>query len=1261
MTFGGLIISAILAIGAAGGTAMQHFNTIGVKNGLSDNYVRDIEQSSDGYMWFATLDGLDRYDGYTFVKYSLSEFGINHDVFGYVREDAGGTLWVKTTEGEMFYYDPSENRLRMDLASRLSPMGITREDVTDLFVDEEGSLWVQSSDSLYSYSYAERRRMSFLLPEQCSAVSSAGGCSYALLKNGDVWMLGQQRRCILSEGTDTPLNGIHGDNKGRLWAYGRVLTYYDPASDAWTSYPLRGLLPEEDFVRTMADVGEDLWFGTDRSGVYVLDESLVLKQMFRYEPDLESSIPGNHINCILFRNGIIWMGVGYKGIVYAEEKPLDVRRYRTGISENIGSFAEDGSGRLLVGFDGRGLMVTDPADGSPTGGSRYADGLNIVDCWTDRNGTVYFCTYGNGVYSWDGSIHSLSGNNRRFHRITDKSQVIRGDRTGRLWIGTYHNGIVRLDPDGNMEQYTTDNSDLLSDSIISMTDPSSGGTIYTCTREGLYAITTEQQPGVTLLDNSIRQLSCLCLDGRGILWIGSTDGLYYIDWKRDPEPQRLTVADGLSHNHILGICEDGFGHIWATTYDGVNNIFILDDPMADHVTVRCYPYFAEDGIGEGMFNPNAIYCTSDGLVLMGLGDNIISVRPELYPPVSKAQAITITQVLLSGDPVPPAVLQEGKPLRMKFYDRLWVEVSTMDYHGHLTRFEYRVDNQKDWVLMTGNALYINMPKSGRHSLEIRPVSSNPGIPSAHLDLCVSPPFYRSALAITAYILLLLGGLLYAIHRVREHNRKRIEAERQRANEAKFQFFTNVSHDLRTPLTLIISPLQQLIHKHRGQPLAGNLEQIQQTAKMLLNEIDQILDFKQINGELSFNPTYGNLSRFVEETCRAYVSIVKENPDALTLDVGATPVMTSFDTAKMGRILYNLVGNAFKYGGDDCKVTVSVAQEDGRALVRVADNGPGISDKAKAHIFERFYREEKKPAVGNGIGLNIVQEFVRLHGGEVTVSDNQPHGSVFTVSLPIREEVKPLPASAKEEKREGRLRILNAEDNPAFRHFVTECLSSEYDVTEASNGREALALLESGPYDLILSDVLMPEMGGRELCRALRADIRYASIPIILLTALHGKEQERENLKAGADDSLEKPFDVETLHLRIAKLLKAKAASAPEAPEWQGSRSDRELLARISAELEEHLTDSEYGVEALCESLNISRSVLYKRIMALTGIAPLAYIRKLRLEKGRALLEGGETSISQVAWSVGFSPKQFSRHFRDEYGCLPTEYLQHLRK
>ena len=489
-------------------------------------------------------------------------------------------------------------------------------------------------------------------------------------------------------------------------------------------------------------------------------------------------------------------------------------------------------------------------------------------------------------------------------------------------------------------------------------------------------------------------------------------------------------------------------------------------------------------------------------------------------------------------------------------------------------------------------------------------------------------------------------------------------------EAKMQFFTDISHDLRTPLSMIITPLEQMMHSGEGQAFEKEMEQIDRNAKALLDEIDLILDFKQVSGGTpSFKPAFGDIARFTGETCRTYAGIVRLDDAELKTDTGTAPIMTLFDRDKYRRILHNLLSNAFKYGRKDgvrTVVSVTVREEDGQAVIRVADNGPGISDKSKSRIFDRFYREGGKDIPGSGIGLNIVQEYVRLHNGTVSISDNEPNGCVFTVSIPIRNEGLGQTTETKslaDMSSSNRNHILVVEDNPDFRAFVSRNLSSWYDITEATNGREALDLVRSGDFDLILSDVVMPEMDGRELCRSVRADIRIAGTPVILMTAVHGKEAELENLKAGADDTLGKPFDIETLRLRISNLLKRSASKAADKPgtAWRGSKEDRELLERIRKEIEEHMQENDYNIEELSSALNISRSVLYKRLITLTGESPIEYIRSIRLKKGKEMIENGETSVSQIAWSVGYTPKQFSRNFKAEYGCLPSEYLKHLKE
>ena len=520
----------------------------------------------------------------------------------------------------------------------------------------------------------------------------------------------------------------------------------------------------------------------------------------------------------------------------------------------------------------------------------------------------------------------------------------------------------------------------------------------------------------------------------------------------------------------------------------------------------------------------------------------------------------------------------------------------------------------------------------------------------------------------AYILcglLLLCIILYLLHLYGlRKSRQRLEAERQRMNDLKLRVFTNLSHDLRTPMSMIITPLDQIMREHAGEPVAQELEKVLRSAHVLMDEIDQLLDFKQLKlKNASFHPAYGDIAAFTSEVCKSYRDIVGKDGDSLIVDESSGPVMTGFDREQMKRILYNIIGNAFKYRRreETVSVRVSVTEEDDSAVIRISDNGKGISDKAKQHLFERFFKEDTEEATGNGLGLNIAREFVKQHDGEITVGDNTPSGCVFTVRIPLNSEMKPKYPDGKRAERTGRPFILNVEENPEFRLYVCEHLSLKYDVVNASSGNEALELVKHNDFNLIICDQSLPDLDGREFCRALRADIRYANTPIIILTTAHGEEASLENLRAGADDTLEKPVATESLILRIERLLKRKGAliGYTDAAGHKISRADRELLDRITAEIEENLQESEYTIEALCSTLGMSRSGLYKKMMALIGKSPLEYIRILRLEKGREMLENGETSVSQIAWSIGFSPKQFSKHFKDEYGCLPSEYIHSL--
>ena len=506
--------------------------------------------------------------------------------------------------------------------------------------------------------------------------------------------------------------------------------------------------------------------------------------------------------------------------------------------------------------------------------------------------------------------------------------------------------------------------------------------------------------------------------------------------------------------------------------------------------------------------------------------------------------------------------------------------------------------------------------------------------------------YGPMITLLILILLCLAAITFYLLLKTNRTRKQVEEERRQVDDAKLRFFTNVSHDLRSPLIMIISPLERLISENLGKPIAKELETVSRSAHLLMEEVDQILDFKQLsNVSPTLRPSYGDIARFCSEVCESYGSFAPADRCRLIAEIGPEELLTDFDRDKVRRILFSI----FKHiqdstpEGSTAHIRISVTEQDSKAVIKIAGNG--LAD----HSLNDHY-------------LHIAQEYTRLHGGDFSVQDNAPSGTLFTVSIPVKPSMKPAEDSAQSRvDNPGKPLILNVENNPAFRHFITEHLSARYDIVEAKDGKEAMDLIATNSFALIICNLSMPGMDGRELCRAVRSDIRYARTPFIITTDKHGEAVTLENLKAGADESLEKPFNIDMLVAKIERIL---ARTMPERTDVDAfgnriSKLDRELLDRINAEIEENLQDSEYTIESLCSKLRISRSGLYKKLISLTSKSPLEYMRDQRLEKGRIMLENGETSVSQIAWNVGFSPKQFSKHFKDVYGCLPSEYIHHL--
>ena len=517
------------------------------------------------------------------------------------------------------------------------------------------------------------------------------------------------------------------------------------------------------------------------------------------------------------------------------------------------------------------------------------------------------------------------------------------------------------------------------------------------------------------------------------------------------------------------------------------------------------------------------------------------------------------------------------------------------------------------------------------------------------------------------------------------------AKNEEINNMKFRFFTNVSHELRTPLTLIISPLEGMLKETTDELQSTRLQLMYRNAQRLLHLVNQLLDFRK--GEMSTHQlslSEGDIISYVHSVCNSFLLMADKKHIQFSFFSGIDTFSMAFDADKVGKIVMNLLSNAFKFTPEGGRVTVMIEHVTGTPdtlEIKIADTGIGISDVNKEHIFDRFYQADHKgveETTGNGIGLSLVRDFVTLHEGKVKVFDNIGTGSVFVIQFPVKhvETQVQLPEETgmsvgdeedremKEEVREETGRkdfplLLVVDDNEDFRIFMRYSLELQYRVKLAVNGNEAWEMMQEELPDLVISDVMMPQMDGNELCRLIKQDKRIAHIPVILLTARQNTEAKLEGLQTGADDYVTKPFNMTILVLRIRKLIElsryhrvTQGMIDPAPSEIVITSLDEKLIEKAIKYVEDNMSRTELSVEELSRELGMSRVHLYKKLLQITGKTPIEFIRVIRLKRAAQLLRESQLHVSEVAFEVGFNnPKYFSRYFKDEFGVLPSVYQE----
>ncbi|MDR2473627.1 MAG: response regulator, partial [Tannerella sp.] len=768
----------------------------------------------------------------------------------------------------------------------------------------------------------------------------------------------------------------------------------------------------------------------------------------------------------------------------------------------------------------------------------------------------------------------------------------------------------------------------------------------------------------------------------------------------------------LANEIIHSIVEDNDNNIWLTTATGVYH-FIIDTSSGAYA-FSPYHYTASDGLQGQEFNFRSLINTSNGQIIACGTRGLSLFNNEHTNSVSTSPKVVFTRLQLFNRDILPDSLYNGRRILKQAvnhaheitlgYEQNMISVSfsTMTYiYPERTRFMYRLKGFKDEYLEAdGNSLTYTNLAPGKYELEVNAVNGD-GMQSEHparLYIIINPPYWLSPWAYALYITLVLIIIYgtFGIFRYRRREKFKLAMleqqarQKQEIDEMKLRFFTNVGHELRTPLTLILTPVEDLIRSATDDAALSKLNIAHRNAIRLLNLVNQLLDFRKTDVSIhQLNLSTGNFVDFAKNICYSFTEFSAKKNVYLTFFSPCDDILISFDADKMGKVLMNLLSNAFKFTPEGGRVDVSLERysDDCEWIeMRVTDTGTGISDDDKPHIFERFWQASSTASYGgSGIGLQLVKEFITLHHGSVSVHDNVGRGSVFIVRIPAlkpatssppKPETSSItshleePSSPENNLTDSRPVILVVDDNDDFRLVMRDGLKADYQVETAFDGQEAWHIIRTLQPDIIVSDVMMPNTDGYELCRLVKNDIRTSHIPFVMLTARSSEEHRIDGLECGADEYICKPFNFEILSLRIKKMLRMrqKRQESFNAPyeinpsEITLTSLDEQLMQKAVKYVEVNIADNELSVEELSRHLGMSRTHLYKKLLSITGKTPVEFIRIVRLKRAAQYLRESRMQVAEIAYEVGYNnPKYFARLFRDEFGMLPTVYKKEQEK
>ena len=1339
----------------------KHFN---LAQGLSNSTVEVLFQDSRGFVWIGTRDGLNRYDGnevLVFKNNSKDPRSISDNYITSIIEDNKHTLWIGTTNG-LNRFDPK--RLTFKRYKQKPTGGVSHNYITSLAERENGTLWIATLGGGITILDTATDTFTHLTTKTKSLKSDFVN-SLFIDANKQVFVgteVGMQKLENDEEPfrfSDIEINKIVKKNavaikiirqdKGGNLLLGTNedgLVLYNDVLKSFRLFQHNEAIPQtlgSNLVRSICVTPNgSVWVGCVNGGLNLLDPISGNFYNYQNDPNDPKSLSQRTVSAILADDQAnLWIGThrGGLNIFMPNETKFVHHKQKNGVNSlsynDVKAFCEDKNGSIWIGTDGGGLNLYNRESGIYThftynpANKTSISSNEILDIFEDKQGTLWISTWGGGLNKYNGN-----GTFTRF-KTSENPQSISSnyvqktfeDSQGRLWVATYFGGLNQYNPKNQtFTRFVSgkNGSRISGKNIVSLTEDKQGNIWAGTDDGGLNRIDARTQYVRHYFnkEEKMPDLRVLFVDSRGRLWLGQK-GLFLYDKTLD----RFRVFpknEALSGEFIKGIVEDEKGHLWISTSTGIKELSPKDE------TIHNYN-FSDDPKGQE-FEANAALRAKNGELFFGGINGYHTFFPKYMTTTRRFNPnLYITDFQIFNKKIRPTDDESPIDVDISYIQQLSLShqqstftlgFASLNFSSlENNQFKYKLENwDQDWITV-GNqqkASYTNV-KAGKYTFKLM-CANNEGTWSTQvktLDISIHPPFYETGWFQLA-VLSLLSWVAYRVYTFRKHQtiQKLQEAAKEEMYQMQLQFFTNISHEFRTPLSLILGPLEKLQQMEASITSRSYYTIMHRNATRLMSLINELMDFRKAeSGMLKLNVMPGNLYGFLEEMTEEFSEVAREKRISFAFVGSDQAKEVWFDRQILEKIVINLLSNAFKYTNENGRITLKLLdslenhpilfsnsleitneyQAKEYKFISVTDNGVGISSESIPKLFERYYRKSDLH-LGSGIGLAFVKSLTTKHKGMIKVYSEREKGTEIIVGIPTAKEdyteserwVKnnamtvrldtmdpnyenhlqkdQLTNTSKEPQEAQKPVILIVEDNVELSGFLKNNLDKAYQIVVAKEGREGFEMAKLTFPNLIISDVMMPVMNGIELCKRIKNDPETNHIPFVILTAKGGIQAKLEGVESGADYYFEKPLSVDLLELTLRNIFSQKSRLKEkllkdhhtDIKEMVHDAKLKKFMDELITTIESQLTDPAMNIDSICVEMGMSRTNLYNKIKSLTGQSIGDFIRTIRLRKAAQLLTEGEMSITEVMFCVGIQTQSyFTKAFKSEFGQTPSQFVK----